>query len=472
MIADVGLVCRRLSGDRFDRCCFCRFVICFGGGLGRYWIFRSRFRRSLWVDVGCARRGFGFGDGRHLESGRRHRRCCCFGRCLADRLVAAGGDLGNAGQLGTERLLLALGQRSPSEAAPERHHFLGRRLAAPGGVEERLGQRPQVHGVGASPRQGIAGKGERSALGHQFVWVEIGDAGIGGVQRAQFRPALRSIEELCGDAAQRVLGAGDVVAPHRHHHRRLLLGHLARWRVGRQCALIWRALIRCALVVAFGSRIAWGRVVGDVARYCIVRRGFQRIFALLAVIRLRVACGAVCVRVACVVFGYRSVVGAEVDERVGRVGEAVVVLGRCSVAQAESRFGVAVGGRRRRPRRRLFLRLSIAVCCRAGRCVVGSDTTGSELVGEFVIDSGLVVGCGGRRLEGAAHLLAERTRVGDLADPLDHGHRRRHPAGRRVGRQRRRKHCRNCLVIGRGCRRRAVTERLVEQRARLPVPRF
>ena len=142
----------------------------------------------------------GRGDRRHLECRRQVNR----------RL--------DARQFGAD--LARLGRTAGSKASPERDHLLGGGFAAPRCVQERLRERPQVHRVGAAPRERLAWQRNGRALGEQLVGATLGYAGHRRVDRAKLRPTLRRIEELSRDAAQRVVGACQVVAANGNDRRR------------------------------------------------------------------------------------------------------------------------------------------------------------------------------------------------------------------------------------------------------------
>ena len=158
------------------------------------------------------RLGGGFGvvrhGGRHLERRWDSR----VGRHAAVRRQSRqfGTQLRNLG-------IAALGQRPDGEAAPERHDLIGGRLAPPSGVQEGLRQRPQMHRVGRAPRQRIARQCQRDARVQQRVGACVGHTGVCGVDGPQLLPALGSIQELRGHAAQRVVRTRQVVAAHRQN---------------------------------------------------------------------------------------------------------------------------------------------------------------------------------------------------------------------------------------------------------------
>ncbi len=108
------------------------------------------------------------------------------------------------------------------QAPPERDDLLGHRFAAPCGEQELLGQRPQVDGVGLAPGQRIARQRQRGADREQGVGPHRGDAGAGRVERSELLPPRGRLQELRRNAAQRVLGPGEVVGPHRNDHGRFV----------------------------------------------------------------------------------------------------------------------------------------------------------------------------------------------------------------------------------------------------------
>ena len=110
------------------------------------------------------------------------------------------------------------------QALPKRDHLRRGRLPTPGREQETLGQGPQVDRVGLAPGHGVSGQHQRAALGYQVVRAEAGYARVGGVEGSDLLPASGRVEELGGDAAERVGRPGDVVGPYRHDLGRLLQG--------------------------------------------------------------------------------------------------------------------------------------------------------------------------------------------------------------------------------------------------------
>ena len=114
--------------------------------------------------------------------------------------------------------------RAAGQPPPERGDLLRRRLPAPRSEQELLGEGPQVHRVGLAPRQGVARQCERGTERELGVGPRCGDPGAGGIERPQLLPASRRLQELRRDAAQGVLGPGEVVGPDWNDHGRLVRG--------------------------------------------------------------------------------------------------------------------------------------------------------------------------------------------------------------------------------------------------------
>ena len=206
----LGLGCRFLNGLRLGL--GCRFLN--GLRLG----FGCRFLNGLRLGFGCRLlNGLRLGFGCRLLNG------------LGLGLEGLGGN-GFGGRCGHGRgeMLDRDGRRpglelgAAGQTPPERDDLLGHRLAAPRGVQELLGQRPQVDGVGLAPRQRVARQRQRGADRKQAVGSHGGDPGAGRVERSELLPPRGRLQELRRDAAQRVLGPGEVVGPHRNDHGRLV----------------------------------------------------------------------------------------------------------------------------------------------------------------------------------------------------------------------------------------------------------
>ena len=172
-----------------------------------------------------------------------------------------------AGELGHSQVLRLEGLPGPElgaagQPSPERDDLLGRRLPAPRREQELLGEGPQVDRVGFAPGQGVARQCERGTEREHGVGPRGGDARAGDIEGPQFLPAPRRLQELRRDAAQRVLGPGEVVGPHRDDHGRLVRGRARGMaddlgvghRVLGHCALRHRVLRR---------RVLKGRVLRD-----------------------------------------------------------------------------------------------------------------------------------------------------------------------------------------------------------------
>ena len=117
--------------------------------------------------------------------------------------------------------------RATGEPPPERDYLLRRRLPTPRREQELLGEGPQVNRVWLAPGKGVARQRERGACREQRVGPHAGDSGARSVERPELLPTSGRLQELRRDAAESVLGPGEVVGAHRHDH-----GWLIRGRAG------------------------------------------------------------------------------------------------------------------------------------------------------------------------------------------------------------------------------------------------
>ena len=115
--------------------------------------------------------------------------------------------------------------RATGEPPPERDYLLRRRLPTPRREQELLGEGPQVNRVWLAPGKGVARQRERGARREQRVGPRAGDSGARSVERPELLPTSGRLQELRRDAAESVLGPGEVVRAHRHDH-----GWLSRGR--------------------------------------------------------------------------------------------------------------------------------------------------------------------------------------------------------------------------------------------------